>query len=221
MGALRLQRYRFPVLYFLLGILVSVLTLSIFYEKWGDLVTPGFIETRGQGHGLPNATVEAAIVAVPPPMDSDEISLALNVSSNSVFVLYELYYSEIGWPHLHSYKPYRPLCIVVGKRRSGSDDIDAPMLSPGLRNQTWQNLICEYGAILTVASHLEEIQQGAKWLGFQSWRAAQKHSALSEKAILVMEANMRERQSSGFVDVMYFWSDSDWSAHDFWAQCDE
>ena len=127
--------------------------------------------------------------------------------SFSTLVLYELYYADSGWSSLHDSEPYQPLCVNPNMTRPNSTDIDAPAHLPVLTDSTYQGLICEYGAIFAVRKRLPDFQKGANWVGFQSWRAAQKERALSPKALQSMAADMRRRDESGHTDVMYFWSE--------------
>ena len=125
---------------------------------------------------------------------------------SSTLVLYELYYAGNGWSSLHDSEPYQPLCVNPNMTRPNSTDIDAPAHLPVLMDATYQGLICEYGAIFAVRKRLPQFQKGANWVGFQSWRAAEKKRALSPKALESMVADMRKRDESGHTDVMYFWS---------------
>ena len=162
-----------------------------------DRSVPPFVDT--------DARNETAIVASRPQTAISGTKEQTGLPS--ALVLYELYYADNGWSSLHDYIPYQPLCVNPNMTRPNTTDIDAPARLPILMDSVYQGLICEYGAIFSVRKHLEEFQKGANWVGFQSWRAAEKERALSPVAVSAMVADMRRRDESGHNDVMYFWSD--------------
>ena len=131
---------------------------------------------------------------------------SLNRTIPQTLVLYELYYSKEGWSSLHEEAPYRPLCVHPGAVRQNSSDLDAPKLFPLIQDKAYQQLLCEYGAIFAVDLHLEELQGGATWVAFQSWRAEKNGQALSKVALASMARSMREQEALGNKDVFYFWS---------------
>ena len=197
-----------PVCITLCTVAVALLSLGIsvlFVAKSGaplDILRPRS-RPRVQSH-------IAAALAGPTPANS---------TAAQTMVLYQYYYGPEAWSSLKSEPPYRPICLRPGSLRPNTDDIDATQLLELLQDPMYEGLLCEYGAIFTVAMHLQTMQAATDWVGFQSWRAADRGKALSVKALERLAQSMAEHEARDDTSVFYFWSHLwQWPMY---SKCDE
>eukprot|EP00249_Psilotum_nudum_P011445 c23181_g1_i1 orf=1-2895(+) len=142
--------------------------------------------------------------------------------------IYEPFYGAGAWPFLHSNNAlYRGISLFPAGMRSGVDDVNAAQRLPLLNDSYYQNVLCEYGAIFAVATHIDQIHKNA-WIGFQSWRAAGRKVALSSEAEKMLGDRVRTGMDG---DAVYFWAqmnddrrnpllDNTSKQHEFWLFCD-
>lgn len=138
------------------------------------------------------------------------------VNSAKNLVLYEIYHSRNAWRKLYTVSPFRGISVVPGVVKPYTNDIDCPSLYPLLQNETFQNSLCEYGAIFTVNNHLENLQGQVPYLGFQSWKAKKKKLNLSWLAIDSIEFHI---DFEGEKNIFYYWAT--WNNTDMWDFCDK
>nr|UYE91534.1 putative glycosyltransferase [Anoectochilus roxburghii] len=138
--------------------------------------------------------------------------------------IYEIYNGQGVWPFLHHGSLYRGISLSRGARRPRSDDVDAVNRLPVLNDSYYKDILCEFGAILSIANKVDSIHK-IPWIGFQSWHASGRKVALSSKSEEVLE-NAIQDTSRG--DAIYYWAvvDIDWKIvkenrnTDFWSLCD-
>ncbi|KAL3838248.1 hypothetical protein ACJIZ3_022839 [Penstemon smallii] len=138
--------------------------------------------------------------------------------------IYEIYNGAGGWPFLHHGSLYRGLSLSTRARRLRSDDIDAVGRLPILNDTYYRDVLCEIGGMFSIANGVDDIHK-RPWIGFQSWRAAGRKVALSQKAEEVLEKTIQENTKG---DVIYFWASLDMDggivgSNDlltFWSTCD-
>eukprot|EP00271_Cylindrocystis_brebissonii_P021469 TRINITY_DN765_c0_g1_i2.p1 TRINITY_DN765_c0_g1~~TRINITY_DN765_c0_g1_i2.p1 ORF type:complete len:441 (+),score=40.04 TRINITY_DN765_c0_g1_i2:157-1479(+) len=183
-------------------------------------------------HGVPSGLLQQVGFAA---LDSKmrHSSFPWNLSgtqADPVLRLYELYYSEAAHPFLHTTPPYLPLSVHPSAVRPNSADVDAPKILPVLQDKIYQKLLCEYGAIFALDSHLDAVHGSVPWVAFQSWRAKEKNMAISDSALQSLQENLRGRipgmadgNQTGDtltlgVNDFIFWGT--WVNHDLYGQCD-
>eukprot|EP00243_Klebsormidium_subtile_P008777 TRINITY_DN4237_c0_g1_i2.p1 TRINITY_DN4237_c0_g1~~TRINITY_DN4237_c0_g1_i2.p1 ORF type:complete len:372 (-),score=47.65 TRINITY_DN4237_c0_g1_i2:396-1511(-) len=142
-----------------------------------------------------------------------------SVVSGEPLLIYQQYHSVVAHSHLYNGTLlYRAINQAEGCLRPNSGDLDAVPLLEINTDSYYQNLICEYTGILAVAAHAKALHP-RPWVGFQSWRAAQKGFALQPRA----EASLLSAISSrAHGDALYFWSDGGFPGEhirDFYGHC--
>ncbi|KAJ3681892.1 hypothetical protein LUZ60_014465 [Juncus effusus] len=129
--------------------------------------------------------------------------------------IYEIYNGDGSWPFLHHGSLYRAISLSRNGRREGTDDVDAPGRLRILGDKYYRDLLCEFGAILSVANQIDSVHN-LPWIGFQSWRAASKKVSLSKRAEEKLETITTEGNHG---DAVYYWGETE-SNLDFWSTCD-
>lgn len=138
--------------------------------------------------------------------------------------IYEIYDGKGAWPFLHHGSLYRGISLSKSARRSRSDDVDAVGRLPILNDTYYRDLLCEIGAMFSVANKVDNIHK-IPWIGFQSWHAAARNVSLTSIAEKLLEETV-QAQSSG--DLFIYWALMDLDQMekegnkdlDFWSMCD-
>lgn len=140
--------------------------------------------------------------------------------------IYEPYFGAGTWPLLGQKSTmYRGISLIPRQRRAGSDDIEASLRLPLLNHSYYQDVLCEFGAFLAIANHIDRIHKNA-WIGFQSWQAAGRKVSLSGKAEMMIYDVVKRGNNR---DTIYFWASTDpislndnqrFNHRDFWLYCD-
>ncbi|XP_078155667.1 UDP-Glycosyltransferase superfamily protein isoform X2 [Carex rostrata] len=134
--------------------------------------------------------------------------------------IYEIYNGEGAWPFLHHGSIYRGITLSRSGRRPETDDVDAVRRLPVLEDSHYRDLLCEFGAILSIANKVDTVHK-LPWIGFQSWRATSRMVSLSKTAEKKLETIIMKENKG---DAVYYWAllDMDLNANkfDFWSSCD-
>ncbi|KAG0459127.1 hypothetical protein HPP92_022255 [Vanilla planifolia] len=138
--------------------------------------------------------------------------------------IYEIYDGQGAWPFLHHGSRYRGITLSRRARRPRSDDVDAVTRLPILNESYYRDLLCEFGAMLSIANRVDGVHK-VPWIGFQSWRASGRQVALSAKAEEVLDNEIQKTRKG---DVIYYWAlmeinykDMDGNLNpNFWLICD-
>lgn len=138
--------------------------------------------------------------------------------------IYEIYSGRASWPFLRHGSLYRGISTTKRAQRPRSDDVDAVNRLPILNDPYYRDILCEFGAMFSIANKVDTIHN-MPWIGFQSWHAAGKKLSLSEHAEEVLEQTTREKSDG---DVIYYWAslnvdqinEEENEAIDFWSMCD-
>ncbi|KAJ4802999.1 UDP-Glycosyltransferase superfamily protein [Rhynchospora pubera] len=135
--------------------------------------------------------------------------------------IYEIYDGGGSWSFLHHGSFYRGITLSRSGKRPGTDDVDAVSRLPVLEDSQYRDLLCEFGALLSVANKVDNIHK-LPWIGFQSWRATSRMVALSRIAEEKLETMMMEGNKG---DTVIYWARMDMDLNeglslDFWSMCD-
>lgn len=138
--------------------------------------------------------------------------------------IYQVYSGQGAWPFLQHGSLYRGISLSKRAQRPRSDDVDAVGRLPLLNNAYDRDLLCEFGAMFSIANKVDSIHN-MPWIGFQSWRAAGRKVSLSISAEEILEQIAIEKSGG---DVVYYWAPMKMDLKDegkdekvdFWSMCD-